>query len=179
MASSRLKRPGRLHLPVLPAFLVAAALFAAALTGFAPAAPALEKNLPVPRFVSLHADKVNLRTGPGTRYPVEWVFTRRDLPVEIIAEFENWRRIRDADGTEGWVQEHMVTGKRTVLIRGQIRVLRAKPRGDASAVARVEPGVIAKLLECHEEWCRIDALGARGWLRRDEFWGVFPNEVIE
>jgi len=142
-------------------------------------ASAAEKNLPVPRFVALHSDKVNLRTGPGTRYPVEWVFTRRDLPVEIIAEFENWRQIRDADGTEGWVQEHMLTGKRTVLIRGQIRVLRSKPRGDSGPIARIEPGVVAKLLECRQEWCRVDALGANGWLRRDEVWGVFPEEVVE
>jgi SH3-like domain-containing protein len=143
------------------------------------AAQAAEKNLPVPRFVALRSDQVNLRTGPGERYPIDWVLTRRNMPVEIIAEFDNWRKIRDYDGTTGWVQERMVTGRRNVIVRDQIRSLRSKPASDAAVVARAEAGVIAKLLECNADWCRIEANGVAGWLKRDDIWGVYPREVVQ
>jgi len=104
-------------------------------------ADAAEKNLPVPRFVTLRTDPVNVRTGPGERYPIDWVYHRKDLPVEIIAEFENWRKIRDADGTTGWVHERMVTGRRSVLVQGAVRGLHEEAKTDAPTVARAEPGV--------------------------------------
>lgn len=151
------------------------------LVAFLAAMPALaaDKNLPVPRFVSLRSDKVNVRTGPGEQYPIDWVFTRKDMPVEIVAEFNHWHRIRDVEGTEGWVQERMVTGKRAVIVRGQQRTLREQPSSDAAVTARAEPGVIAKLIECQPAWCRIEAGGVGGWLRREEIWGVYPGEVIQ
>ncbi len=139
---------------------------------------AAEKGLTVPRFVALRSAEVNLRTGPGERYPIEWVYRRKDLPVEIVAEFDNWRKIRDADGTEGWVHERMVTGRRSVLVRGAVRALREAPRSNAEMVARAEPGVVAKLLECNPGWCRIEANGIAGWLPRDEIWGVYPGETV-
>lgn len=138
-----------------------------------------DAKLPVPRFVSLHADKVNLRTGPGDRYPIEWILMRRDLPVEIVAEFDHWRRIRDFEGTEGWVHERMLQGKRDVVVTGTVRTLRRQPVSNAAIVARAEPGVVARLLECQGPWCRIDAGEAAGWVHRDEVWGVFPNETVE
>jgi SH3-like domain-containing protein len=157
-----------------------AALALAALVASAtPPAAAVDKSLPVPRFVTLRSDQVNLRTGPGEQYPIDWVFTRKSMPVEIVAEFKNWRKIRDVDGTEGWVHERMVIGRRAVLVRGQVRTLREKPAGDAEIVARAEPGVVASLMECQAAWCRVEAGGVRGWLRRDEIWGVYPDEVIQ
>jgi SH3-like domain-containing protein len=152
---------------ILAALLAAVPVFAA------------DKNLPVPRFVSLRSDKVNVRTGPGEQYPIDWVFTRKDMPVEIVAEFNHWHRIRDVEGTEGWVQERMVTGKRAVIVRGQQRALRERPSSDAAVTARAEPGVIAKLIECQPAWCRVEAGGVGGWLRREEIWGVYPGEVIQ
>jgi SH3-like domain-containing protein len=137
-----------------------------------------EAALPLPRFATLHSDKVNLRTGPGPRYPIEWVFVRKDLPVEIVAQFEHWRRIRDWEGTEGWVQEHMLIGKRGVMIRGGVRALRSNPDLGAPLVARAEPGVMARLLECHDSWCRIEASDVTGWVQRADIWGVYPNETI-
>ena len=133
----------------------------------------------VPRFATLRASEVNLRAGPGEQYPIEWVFTHKNLPVEIVAEFKVWRKIRDADGTEGWVHERMVTGRRSVLVRGQMRQLHSRPAADAAVVARVEPGVVAGLIECQAAWCRIEAGGVKGWLKRDEVWGVYPDEVIQ
>ena len=167
-------------LRVKPIVLAAAVLAGIAV---APARPAHaaepEGKLPVPRFVTLHSDKVNLRTGPGDRYPIEWVLTRKDLPVEIVAEFDHWRRIRVQDGTEGWVHERMLQGKRGIIITGAIRPFRRQPVANAAVVARAEPGVVARLLECQGPWCRVDAGDAGGWLRRDEVWGVFPDETVE
>ena len=142
------------------------------------AAGETEAVLPLPRFAVLHSDKVNLRTGPGQRYPVEWIFTRKDLPVEIIAQFEHWRRIRDWEGTEGWVQEHMLNGKREVMIRGGVRALRNSPDLGAALIARAEPGVMAKLLECRDTWCRIQTDDITGWVQRADIWGVYPNETV-
>jgi SH3-like domain-containing protein len=141
-------------------------------------AMAAEKTLPVPRFVSLRADEVNLRTGPGERYPIDWVLTRKGLPVEIVEEFEAWRKIRDAQGTEGWVHQRMVTGTRNVVVTGEVRTLRAEPQSAAPAVARAEPGVIAHLLYCRDSWCRVELQGLTGWLKRSEVWGVYPTEAV-
>jgi SH3-like domain-containing protein len=135
-----------------------------------------ETKLPIPRFVSLRSNEVNMRTGPGTIYPVEWVYVRRGLPVEVIAEFDVWRRIRDWQGTMGWVHQSMLDGRRTARITGADRDLRNEPAEAGSIVVRLAPGVIGRLLECDAAWCKIDAEGYRGWLRRDEFWGTYPDE---
>ena len=137
-----------------------------------------ETKLPIPRFVSLRSNEVNLRTGPGTTYPVDWVFVRRGLPVEIIAEFDVWRKIRDLQGTVGWVHQSMLDGRRTARITGAERDLRSEPAEAASIVARLEPGVIGRLLECEAAWCEIEAAGYRGWLKRDDFWGTYPDETV-
>jgi SH3-like domain-containing protein len=133
----------------------------------------------LPRFVSLRSDEVNLRTGPGVRYPVEWVLQRKNMPVEVLAEFENWRKIRDWQGTEGWVHQSMVSGRRYAIITEEIRPLRRQPEPNSPAVARLEPGVVAQILECKEQWCRLDANGFKGWLTRTEFWGAYPNEAVK
>ena len=143
------------------------------------AAGAAETTLPVPRFVSLRVDEVNLRAGPGERYPIEWVLTRRGLPVEIVEEFDVWRKIRDSQGSEGWVHQRMVTGARTIIVTGKTRDLHADPDAASPAVAHVQSGVIAQLLECRTQWCRVAAQGIKGWLTRDEIWGVLPNEVVQ
>ncbi len=138
-------------------------------------------NLPVPRYVSLTRDEVNMRTGPGERYPIEWVLRRRNLPVEIIAEFEEWRRIREPTGAEGWVHMRLLAGRRTAMVLGrpnEIRPLLRQPEAGAPAIARVEPGVVGELLACQGEWCRMDAGGHRGWLPRAQIWGVYPNETV-
>ena len=153
-----------------------ALLIIAAACGRADAADA-DAGLKLPRFVSLHSDKVNLRTGPGRQYPIDWVLTRRDMPVEIIAQFEHWRRVREWDGTEGWVQQHMVDGKRFVVVaKGAERPLHHGPDPASRIVARAEPGVVARLLECNGPWCRIEADDLSGWMQRRDLWGVYPDE---
>ena len=130
----------------------------------------------VPRFASLGAGKVNLRAGPGVQYPIAWVFLRRGLPVEVVAEFEHWRKVRDRDGAEGWVHRSLLSGKRTVMVGGRtIGVLYRDADAASFPVARVEPGVVADLLACHDDWCRVKAAGIRGWIARGQLWGVYPS----
>ena len=148
-----------------------------ALVSIGPVAAA-DKALAVPRFVTLRADEVNLRTGPGERYPIEWVYTRKGLPVEVVAEYDVWRKIRDSEGTEGWVHQRMITGNRAVIVRGGTQTLMSDPNPRSSVVARAEPGVIARLLECEGPWCRVEAQDVRGWLPRSELWGVYPDEDV-
>lgn len=151
------------------------------LVGAAGALAAETSGLPLPRFVSLRSDEVNLRTGPGTRYPVDWVYSRRDLPVEVIAEFETWRKIRDWQGTEGWVHQSMLSARRMVVVTGAERGLRSDPDDKAVILATLGPNVVARLLGCPRDkrFCRVAVENIQGWLKRDEFWGVYQSEYIE
>jgi SH3-like domain-containing protein len=154
-----------------------ALLMLMALGGGVPAARAYSDGpLPLPRFESLRWDKVNLRVGPGPQYPIKWVLTRKGMPVEVIDTFDVWRKIRDWQGSVGWVHERMLIGNRTVIVTGVERVLRASPSREAPAVARAEVGVLGKLLACDGVWCRINARGYKGWLERSQFFGVLPDE---
>jgi len=161
-----------------------AATFALAMLA-GPSLASAATGLPLPRYVSLRASEVNVRTGPGVRYPVDWVFRRHGLPVEIVAEFDTWRKIRDAEGTEGWVHQSLLSGKRTLLVTAsaaeKTRSLRRKPSADATVVAKAEARVVGKLLECPKEsnWCRVRVGGFEGWMQRSTFWGVYPNEAVE
>jgi SH3-like domain-containing protein len=141
--------------------------------------PTHASGLPIPRFVTLRVGEVNLRSGPNGSYPIDWVFTRKEMPVEIIQEFDTWRRIRDWEGSEGWVHQSALAGKRGALVIGQVRSLRKAPQSDAPVVARAEVGVIGSLKKCQGDWCEIDIKGYRGWLQRSEFWGTYPGEKIE
>jgi SH3-like domain-containing protein len=137
-------------------------------------------GLPLPRFVSMRAEKINLRTGPGVQYPIEWVYHRKHLPVEIIAEFRTWRKIRDWQGAQGWVYQGMLTGQRYVVVTGALRTLRTEPDSQSKPIAKLEKGVIARLINCPASgaWCKIDVSKHKGWLRTVEFWGAYPNEVL-
>lgn len=147
-----------------------------------PALPASAvENAPpdkLPRFVSLRSDDVNLRIGPGQSYPIEWVLTRKDMPVEIVEEFQNWRKIRLWQDTSGWVLDRMVTAERHVLVAGAVRILYRRPDRQSEVVARAEPGVLARLVACRGDWCEIAPGGYQGWLKRGEVWGVLPGETL-
>jgi len=153
------------------------------LTGvFAPAlAQTKNSGLPLPRYVSLRATEVNMRTGPGVQYPVEWVYRRQHLPIEIIAEYGTWRKVRDWQGTQGWVHQSMLAGRRTFIVTDKVRTVRARPEAESQGVARLEAGVIGRLLACPTDsgWCRVEVEGREGWLRRVEFWGVYRHESLE
>lgn len=159
-----------------------ATVLAAMLLCLAPAALAGEASgLPLPRFVSLRSDEVNLRAGPGQRYPIDWIYSRKDLPVEVIAEFEAWRKIRDWQGTEGWVHQSMLSGRRMMVVIGGQRTLRAGDSESADTLAMVSPGVLGRLLQCprNRDFCRVEINQIQGWFKRDEIWGVYKGEWIE
>ncbi len=158
--------------------LIRAIILAAALSGTSGIVSA-ETGLPLPRFVSMRADEVNVRTGPGVRYPIDWVFVRKDMPVEIIGEYDTWRRIRDWTGTSGWVHQSMLSGHRTVMTSGDISALHKKASSDAPVVARSEAGVVGDLLKCEADWCEVELTGHRGWVERSKLWGVYPEETID
>jgi SH3-like domain-containing protein len=145
-----------------------------------PFGAAWAQDLPLPRFASLKADEVNLRAGPGQSYQIEWVFTRKGLPVEIVAEYDQWRKIQDVDGTVGWVHRVMLSGQRAVLIAG-VDVVTAfdEPANKNLPVFQAEPGVQGRLLRCEDDWCRIDVDGAKGWLPMASLWGVYPSDNAE
>lgn len=139
----------------------------------------VRSGLPVPRFVSLRSNEVNVRAGPGRAYPIEWVFVRAGMPVEITAEFDTWRRIRDVDGTQGWVHQSMLSGRRTLVVTKEIRTIRERPNSSAAAVAQAEPGVMGRLVSCKGDWCEVEIQGYHGWMERGDFWGVRPDEKLE
>jgi SH3-like domain-containing protein len=135
-------------------------------------------GLPVPRFASLRSDQVNVRTGPGTRYPVDWEFKRKFMPVEVIGEFENWRKIRDWQGASGWVHQSLLTGRRHFVVTSKNAELHKTPSTAAEVVARVEPEVIGEIKSCQGDWCRVRIAKYTGWLERRELWGAYRGEPV-
>ncbi len=138
-------------------------------------------GLPLPRFVSLKSDRVRVRRGPSTQYQVAWVYRARGLPVEIVAEFENWRRIRDAEGEEGWIRRSLLSGWRTAMIapwRKEERLpLRVRPEREAQTVAMLSSGVIGRVVSCTGNWCRLKVGDYEGWIEQAMLWGVYAGEV--
>ena len=142
-------------------------------------------GLPVPRFVSLKPGKVNVRAGPTKDNDVTWVYTRAGLPVEVTAEYENWRRVRDWEGAEGWVYHSLLSGRRTAIVIPQTSAkdaplpLHADSNGRSRVVARLQPGVLGTVKRCNGAWCRMVGDGYDGWIQQDRLWGVYPNEKVE
>lgn len=140
-------------------------------------------GLPTPRYVSLKSDRVNLREGPSKDHRTSWVFQRAGLPVEITAEFETWRRIRDAEGAEGWVLHSLLSGRRTALVSpwtktGLLQLFEAADE-KSPVVAQLQPGVVGNIRSCNGKWCRIYGQGFDGWIAQDKLWGVYPQEKLE
>lgn len=137
-------------------------------------------GLPIPRYVSLADEKVIMRTGPGLRYPIKWIYQRQNLPVEVIQEFDTWRKVRDIDGDDGWVHQSLLTGIRTVMVKGENPVSLYREADDGSAVlARFEPGVVARATSCAGAWCEITSGGYSGFAQRKFLWGIYDSEDFD
>jgi SH3-like domain-containing protein len=140
-------------------------------------------GLPIPRFVSLKSDRVNVRGGPNKDQDVRWVYTHSGMPVEITAEFENWRRIRDWEGAEGWVYHSLLSGKRTAVVitnpKSDLVPLYEKPDANSGEIAKLQPGVLGSLKSCDGEWCQFIGKNFSGYVRQDRLWGAYPNEKVE
>lgn len=134
----------------------------------------------LPRFASLRSSSVHMHVGPGNNYPIEWRFIRQGLPVEIVAEFDTWRRVRDHQGTEGWIHKSLLCGKRTVIIMGSLQNLYDKPDSQSAIIARIEPNVVATVTETQPNWCKIEIRNDqgrfKGWVSRKQVWGLYADE---
>jgi len=142
-------------------------------------------GLPLPRFVSLKSGRVNSRIGPGINYSVDWLYLKPGLPMEIIQEYDNWRRVRDADGSEGWINQSLLSGRRTAIAAPwqknkatQINLL-AEPETDARTLAILEPGVIGVIKMCNGDWCQMTFEGHTGWISQSLLWGAYPGELVK
>jgi len=167
------------------ACLIAAMAGASAVRAADPMATGSISGLPVPRFVSLKPGKVNVRAGPTKDHDVTWVYTRSALPVEVTAEFENWRRVRDWEGAEGWVYHSLLSGRRTAIVAAKVKAkdeplpIHRDADGHSRVIARLQPGVLGAVKRCTGTWCRIAGDGYDGWIEQDRLWGVYPNEKVE
>ena len=170
----------------------AIAALALGLSPLAPSGAALAQNtavgpsgLPLPRFVSLKSGKVNLRIGPGLNYPVEWLYLKSGVPMEIVQEYDNWRRVRDPEGAEGWINQSLLSGRRTAIAAPWQRgkdgelLLRTDPDTTSRIVARLEPGAIGTIRACNGQWCEMEFSGHRGWLSQTQIWGAYPGETYK
>lgn len=136
-------------------------------------------HLPLPRFVSVSTSEANIRTGPGLRYRIKWILKRKHMPVEIVSEFEQWRKVRDIEGAEGWVHRSQLSSKRTAMVIGETQIMREKPSKDSAPVARIETTLFGQVERCKKSHCLLVVKGYRGWLNRNNLWGVYPNETLD
>lgn len=134
-------------------------------------------NLPIPRFVSLKAATGNVRRGPSLSHKIDWVFKRRNMPLQITAEYGHWRRVQDKDGAGGWVHYSLLSGVRMVIVERDLLPLLAKPDPQSQINAHAEAGVVARLGACGPDWCRISTDGFKGWVEKTALWGVFTDEL--
>ena len=139
-------------------------------------------GLPVPRYVSLKSDHVNVRAGPTKDNDVAWVYTRAGLPVEITAEFENWRRVRDSEGAEGWVYHSLLSGRRTAVVtmkhKDELAPIYDRADPDSAVAAKLQAGVVTQVKKCSANWCRVTGNGFDGWIQQERLWGVYSDELV-
>ncbi len=174
-------------IPLLAALIGFTTSLADATPAFAQSAGKGASGLPLPRFVSLKSKRVNIRIGPSTDYPVSWMYMKSGTPMEIIQEYDNWRRVRDADGTEGWVNQALLSGERTAIAAPWMRGkgdevfvnMRREPQGGSQVLAKLQPGVVITINECNGDWCHALAGSAEGWVNQAEIWGAYPGEAFK
>jgi len=136
-------------------------------------------GLPLPRFVSIQSDEVNLRTGPGRRYPIEWVYHKEGLPLEITAEFDVWRHVRDFEGSEGWVHKSTLSGKRTFIVTDQNANIYKSPKITSHIIANTDQKVVGKIILCEISWCEIKINDYKGYMQKLSFWGTYSHETFD
>ncbi|AGF74023.1 hypothetical protein BAnh1_01310 [Bartonella australis AUST/NH1] len=142
-------------------------------------------GLPLPRFASIKPTRVNVRVGPGSDYSVVFIYQKKGLPVEITQEYDQWRKIRDAEGDEGWVYQSLLSGKRTAITipwqkdKMKRLMLRRTPTNESALIAEVEPNIVGNIRRCDGHWCELDIQNVRGWIPQTQLWGIYPDEKIK
>lgn len=159
------------------ASIAAIFLWAMAGSAWAEAVKGPVTNLPLPRYVSLKASEGNVRRGPSLGHRIDWVLTRRNMPLQIIAEHGHWRRVRDRDGAGGWIHYSLLSGARHVIVEEDLLPILTRPDDAGVVRARLEAGVVARLGKCDPVWCRLTVDGHKGWAMKTALWGVAPDEV--
>ncbi|NVJ98736.1 MAG: hypothetical protein HWE25_11320 [Alphaproteobacteria bacterium] len=134
---------------------------------------------PIPRLISLAASKAYMRTGPGRQYPIEWVYRRSHLPLEVVDEHGAWRQVRDHEGITGWMHVSLLSPRRTAIIIGETRKLYAEPDPSSRLRITAEPSVVGEISRCEGIWCKLEIDDTEGWIERRYIWGVYPNETIK
>lgn len=138
-----------------------------------------ESGLPLPRFVSISADKSYMRTGPGRQYPIVWTYQRRGLPLTVVEEFGAWRHVVDFEGIDGWIHRQLLSSRRTAIIIGETQLLRTEPSITGKVNARLQVNVIANIEECEEKWCKLEHPQVTGWIPRAGIFGVLDGEIFD
>jgi len=136
-------------------------------------------GLALPRWVALHSGKVHMRTGPGTHYPIDWVYRRQSMPMEVLDEHGPWRKVRDFEGTTGWIHRQLLIGPRYAMVRGKTRILFAEKDMASARLVIAEAGVTGRLLACEDIWCQLIIQDRKGWIERRHLWGVYKNEAFD
>lgn len=150
------------------------------LIGLAPLVADAQKSRPTPYWASIAAGKAMMRTGPGKNYPATWLYVRADLPIKVLEVYPNWRKIRDPDGTIGWMLVNLLSDTRTALVTGdEPRPMHEEPSDGSRIRFLAEPGVVGRISDCADGWCKLDVRGRKGFIRTDQIWGVEPREVLD
>ena len=137
-------------------------------------------SLPIPRFISLKTEPVYMRRGPGIRYPILWVYQKKSLPLEIIEEFNTWRKVIDPDGAEGWIHQSMLTGKRSGLVINDLAELYKGSNSRSEIMAKIERSVVLTIVSCPQkvDFCNVRYNDLKGWIKKNNLWGIYPDEII-
>lgn len=135
-----------------------------------------ETKLPLPRFVSMRSKEANIRTGPGVRYPIKWVIVKEDIPVEIIAEYEDWRKIRDIAQDEGWIHKAMLSGTRTAIVKGNKKHIYVEANDKSKTIAIANKGTHLKVASCDGFFCEVKAKKVDGFIHQDNLFGIYDGE---
>lgn len=160
-------------------FVLLAALLLIATPVWAGDDPKEGSGLPLPRFASLKSDNVFARTGPSMDYPIRWIYKREGLPVEIVQEFDVWRKIKDPAGETSWVHKILLSGQRTALIASKSQVTAYEDTDEDHPVAKLEPGAIVNVAECDGKFCKLELVPFKGWVEKTALWGVYPSEILQ
>lgn len=136
-----------------------------------------ESKLTIPRFAIIKSSEANVRKGPGGQYPIEWIYQLKNIPVEIINEYEQWREIKDMNGEGGWIHSSILSGKRTVIVSGkEAKYLYKNHSKNSKLIAKIMPGYVCGLKNCSIDWCKVKCASESGWIPKSDIWGVYPHE---
>jgi SH3-like domain-containing protein len=122
-------------------------------------------------FVSLKSSEINLRVGPGKEYPIVWIIMKRNLPAILVAEFDQWRKVKLFDDTEGWVHKNMISGKNTIIVVTDNEIM-YNYASCSHPIAKVEKNVVMRVVKIEADWIKVEINRWKGWVERKNVWGM-------